>query len=151
MKSVFSNDEIPGRIAAMQPFESVGKLPDGTRRWSGRNGPAQDMGHLPVKYHSSAREAVYVVYSYGTPIAWVVELDLEVGDPYRYTVPDVGYSPTTGQHQYEVLEAWADHLKRQGTYRRFPARGRETVTVPGNDEVYGKVRRLRAGGIDSRY
>lgn len=150
MKSTFSNDEIPGRIAAIQPFESAGKLPDGTRRWSGRNGPARDMGHLPVKYHASVREAVYVVYSYGTPIAWVLEVQHGTS-PYTYAVPDVSYSPTTGQHQYACLDAWEAALRRQGTYRRGPARGREVVPVPGNAEVYGKERRLRAGGVDGRY
>lgn len=148
-KTVFNNSEIPGRIHAMLPFLSEGKLPDGTRRWSGYSGPATSFGHLPRQYRSSVRRAVYVVYSYGTPIGWVREpLNSSTGDPYWFTVPDVGYSPTTGTHQYACLEAWADHLKYQGTYRRFPSSGRETVQVPGNAEVYGTERRLRAGGVD---
>lgn len=146
-RTVFRNSEIPGRIHALQPFLSVGRLPDGTRVWSGHSGPAVTFGHLPRKYHASAREAVYVVYSYGTPIAWAVEVQ-HGENPYTYVVPDVGYSPTTGQHQDACLEAWEAALRRQGTYRRGPARGRDVVRVPGNAEVYGLAIRARRGGID---
>jgi hypothetical protein len=146
-KTVYSNAEIPGRIHALQPFLSEGKLPDGTRRWSGYSGPATSFGHLPRKFHASARAAVYVVYSYDTPIAWVLEVQHDT-DPYTYAVPDVSYSPTTGQHQTACLEAWAEALRRQGDYRRGPGRGRDVVRVPSNAELYGRERRLRAGGMD---
>lgn len=149
MKTTFRDTEIPGRIHAMQPFLSTGKLPDGTRRWWAVSGPAVELGYLPPRLHASARSAVYVVYSYGTPIAWVTENEDERSrDPYVYHVPDVGYSPTTGRHQTDCVEAWATALKRQGDYRRFPSRGREVVRVPGNAEVYGRERRLRSGGVD---
>jgi len=151
MKTVFADKNIPGRIAAMQPFLSEGKLPDGTRRWSGHSGPAVSFGHLPRTYHAQVRQAVYVVYSYGTPIAWVAEKTdsgRDRGHPYLFYVPDVSYSPTTGNHQSVCVEAWADDLRYQGTYRRFPARGREVVRVPGNAEVYGRTVRARAGGMD---
>lgn len=146
-RTVFHNDAIPGRIAEMMPFLSDGKLPDGTRRWSGYSGPATTMGHLPPRYHASAHAAVYVVYSYDTPIAWVLEVQHGTSD-YTYVIPDVGYSVTTGQHQTAVMEAWGPHMRRQGDYRRFPGRGRETVRVPANAEVYGTERRVRAGGMD---
>lgn len=149
MRTTFRNEEIPGRIHALQPFLSVGRLPDGTRRWWAVSGPAVEMGHLPARLHESARSAVYVVYSYGTPIAWVLEPeDAPPSQPYIYVVPDVGYSPTTGAHQYECREAWARALKRQGDYRRWPASHREVVRVPGNAEVYGRSIRARSGGID---
>jgi hypothetical protein len=148
-KTVYSNTEIPGRIHAMQPFLSEGRLPDGTRRWSGHSGPAVTLGLLPRRWHRQVREAVYVVYSYDTPIAWVREAPQNgPRNPYWYTVPDVGYSPTTGQHQMACMDAWADQMRSQGTYRRLPSRGREIVRVPGNAEVYGQERRLRAGGMD---
>jgi hypothetical protein len=148
-KTVYSNAEIPGRIHALQPFLSEGKLPDGTRRWSGYSGPATSFGHLPRKYHEAVRSAVYVVYSYDTPIGWVMEHP-HGEDPYVYVIPDVSYSPTTGQHQYAVLEAWAEGRKRQGVTRKWQMDGarREVVRVPGNAEVYGVERRLRAGGMD---
>lgn len=146
-RTVFRNEEIPGLIAEMRPFLSEGKLPDGTRRWSAHSGPALTMGHLPRKYRASARSAVYVVYSYDTPIAWVLEVQHGTSD-YTYFIPDVGYSVTTGQHQMACMEAWADHMRRQGNYRSWPGRGRETVQVPGNAEVYGRSIRARAGGMD---
>lgn len=148
-RTVFKNAEIPGRIHALQPFLSEGTLPDGTRRWSGHSGPAVSFGHLPCRYHRQVREAMYVVYSYATPIAWVREAPQNgPRNPLWFTVPDIGYSPTTGQQQYACLEAWEAELRRQGTYRRCPASGREVVRVPGNAEVYGRERRLRAGGMD---
>lgn len=146
-KTVFTNEQIPGRIHAMMPFLSEGKLPDGTRRWSGYSGPATSFGHLPRKYHPSVREAVYVVYSYDTPIAWVLEVQHGTA-PYTYVIPDVSYSVTTGQHQMACMEAWGAAMRAQGAYRRWPGRGREVVQVPGNAEVYGRGRRVRAGGMD---
>jgi hypothetical protein len=149
MRTVFRNSEIPGRIAALQPFLSVGKLPDGTRVWSGHSGPATSLGHLPRQYHESARSAVYVVYSYDTPIGWVLEAPQNgPRNPYWFKVPNVGYSPTTGQQQYAVLEAWADERRRQGK-RKWEMDGRRVVVrVPGNAEVYGRTIRARSGGLD---
>lgn len=151
MRTVFRNEEIPARIAGMLPFLSVGRLPDGTRVWSANGGPALTLGHLPAQYHQRARSAVYVVYSYDTPIAWVLEEDdtgRDRGHPLVYEVPDVGYSPTTAQHQWTCLHAWEDEMRAQGTYHGLAARGRPTVRVPGNAIVYGRERRLRHGGVD---
>jgi len=154
IRTTFRNAEIPGRIHNLQPFLSVGTLPDGTRRWWGISGPAPDMGHLPRQFHESARSAVYTVISYGTPIAWVTENDdLKSRDPYVYHLPDVGYSPTTGEQQYAIRDAWSKALRRQGTFPalghgRAGRDGRQVVRVPGNAVVYGRERRLRAGGVD---
>ena len=158
MRTAFKDNEIPGRIHALQPFLSTGKLPDGTRRWWAISGPAVELGYLPARLHASARSAVYVVYSYGTPIAWVTENeDGGSRDPYVYHVPDIGYSKTTSTHQMACVEAWATAMKRQGDYRRWPGRGREVVRVPGMSDVYGgrpgrRSRTLhpRSGGIDDR-
>lgn len=146
-KTVFTNAEIPGRIHGLLPFLSEGRLPSGARRWSGYSGPAVTLGALPRKYHTSAREAVYVVYSYDTPVAWVHDM-VDGDDPYWYVIPDISYSPTTGQHQMACMAAWGEAMRHQGTYRRWPGRDREVVRVPGNAEVYGRERRLRAGGMD---
>lgn len=146
-KTVYSNAEIPGLIAEIRSFLSEGRLPDGTRRWWAVSGPVVRLGHLPRRFHASVREAVYVVYSYDTPIAWVLEAQHGASD-YVYVIPDVGYSPTTGQHQDACMEAWAGHMRRQGTYRRSQGSHRETVHVPGNAEAYGRGRRVRAGGLD---
>jgi hypothetical protein len=147
-RTTYRNAEIPGLIAELRPFLSTGKLPDGTRLWSAHSGPAVELGHLPARFHASARSAVYVVYSYSTPIAWAVEDDAGRGADHWFHVPDVGYSPTTGQHQYACLEAWEAHLRRQGDYRRGPGRHREVIRVPGNAEVYGRTLRARSGGVD---
>lgn len=147
MRTVFRNSEIPGRIHALQPFLSAGKINGWLRVWEGRSGSADSFGYLPPKYHASAREAVYTVYSYGTPIGWVTE-DEEAREGLRYHVPDIGYSSTTGQQQNAVLEAWAEPLKRQGEYRRHSGRRRELVRVPANATAYGTPRRARSGGLD---
>jgi hypothetical protein len=90
------------------------------------------MGHLPGPYQAEARDAEYVVYSYQTPIAWVT------ADGQR-VIPDIGYSPTTGSHQYTVKNAW------QGTDwvgSTFPVRGRQTIPAGGG---------RRGGGMDDPY
>lgn len=155
IRTTFRNNEIPGRIANLQPFLSVGTLPDGTRRWWGISSPAPDMGYLPRHFHESARSAVYTVISYGTPIGWVTEsTDPADRDPYVYHVPNVGYSPTTGQHQYDVCMAWRtvrrEQFLRRGSdiYWHHMDGRRIVVRVPGNAVVYGRERRLRAGGMD---
>jgi len=84
-------------------------------------------GHLPEKYRADVESAVYVVISYDTPIAWVRPDGTKV-------VPDIGYSPTTGQHQYTVKAAWNITGRMS-----FPARGRELRPAGGGP---------RRGGID---
>lgn len=83
-------------------------------------------GHLPERYHEDHDASVYAVRSYSTPIAWVRKDGTK-------TVPDVGYSDTTSQHQYLVLNAWKIH-------GQFPRRGRELRPAGGGP---------RRGGIDS--
>lgn len=82
-------------------------------------------GELPDQYHEDVNVAVYVVFSYGTPIGWIREDGTK-------TVPDVGYSATTSQHQYIVLNAW-------GIKGQFPKRGRTVRRAGGGP---------RRGGID---
>jgi hypothetical protein len=55
-------------------------------------------GDLPEKYHASFDEAMYAVWSWETPIAWL--------DPKgAVVIPSVRYSITTTQHQYQVARA----------------------------------------------
>lgn len=58
-------------------------------------------GDLPEPYKSLLSEGSpdYVVYSYGTPIAW------HDSATDRWTVPDVNYSLTTTGHQHTVRMA----------------------------------------------
>lgn len=64
-------------------------------------------GALPREYAVGLDEADYVVYCYGTPIAWVLRSD---GYPDRRVnyVPDWQYSSTTTYYQGLVMEAWGN-------------------------------------------
>lgn len=81
-------------LSMMQGFQSRGAMhahryngqPDGTHM-----APPSGGGQLPREYSIPA-DAVYVVWSYGTPIAWVDSRN-------RVTIPDVKYSVTTTYHQ----------------------------------------------------
>ena len=57
------------------------------------------IGMLPADYLNDLQGAEYVVYSYGTPIAW-----FKNGD---WTVPAIKYSSTTSKHQNYVRRAVA--------------------------------------------
>lgn len=110
-------------IAKREPF----RLRDLQTLWA-TDTPPDSIGFLPPEYADSLTNAEYVVMSYRTPIAWEVD-----GYPY---LPDVGYSPTTGVHQYTVKAAW-DFPGRLW----FPARGRDLRPAGGGP---------RRGGIDGR-
>lgn len=121
MKSIVSNHEAEERIKLVQPFRNG--------RGSLRGAPSGSvlnlsMGELPEEYRASVREARYVVFSYATPIGWISKTGEKV-------VPDIGYSPTTGQHQFIVRHAWG--------LPPHPARGRELRPVGGGP---------RSGGMD---
>jgi len=117
-------DEAGQMIAARQPFRMRGQS-DPPTLWATTEPPSY-LGHLPPEYAESLTTADYVVISYSTPIAW--ENDGEI------TLPDVGYSPTTSQHQYTVKDAWEITGRMS-----FPARGRELRPAGGGP---------RSGGID---
>lgn len=110
--------EAQQKITAREPFRLKGRA----TLWATATPPSH-IGHLPPQYAESLTMADYVVMSYHTPIAW--ETDGEA------VVPDVGYSPTTGQHQYTVKAAWE--------LRSWPTRGRELRPAGGGP---------RRGGID---
>lgn len=66
-------------------------------------------GRLPAAFHSEFDKAMgakdaYVVYSYGTPIAWFANS--------VWYVPNVRYSATTSRHQSAI------HLVRDGSVWR---------------------------------
>jgi hypothetical protein len=133
-----NNTQAEAKIFAEEIFRtSWVNIPDVGQvlRFSGMTGGAQSFGLLPTEHHDDARRARYVVYSYETPIAWVREDGTKV-------IPDIGYSPSTGQHQYIVRYAWCTDSPR------FPARGRQIVRPDATHVQYGRERRLRAGGMD---
>lgn len=121
MRKIVSNGEAVQRIKLVQPFRNKrGSL------WGAPSGSILYLtyGELPEEYRASVRGARYVVFSYCTPIGWVTADGVK-------EVPDVGYSLTTGEHQYIVLHAWG--------IRRHPARGRELRPAGGGS---------RSGGMD---
>lgn len=57
-------------------------------------------GRLPGEYSTPPGQTVdYVVYSYGTPIAW------RLSDTGKWIVPNVSYSRTTSCHQGTIRAA----------------------------------------------
>lgn len=93
-------------------------------------------GALPREYAVGLDEADYVVYCYGTPIAWVLRSD---GYPDRRVnyVPDWQYSSTTTYYQGLVMEAWGNCVDpyprksrqdNRGTARGRSAEARYTAT-----------------------
>ncbi len=66
------------------------------------------MGRLPENWRAvlrldNERDALYVVYSYGTPIAWrAIVNDRDAPEHDKWTIPDVKYSATTTNHQNVV-------------------------------------------------
>ena len=117
-------DEAAQMIEKRQPFRLARSF-DPPTLWATTIPPGY-LGNLPPQYAESVTMADYVVMSYWTPIAW--ETDGEIA------LPDVGYSATTGQHQYIVKHAW--HVPG---HMLFPARGRELRPAGGGP---------RRGGID---
>ena len=80
--------EVPGYWAARQPFNCNGTL-------SGRTS-IEGYGRLPEPHVAElakvASRVAYVVYSYETPIGWVLDDGTE-------EIPKVKYSMTTSRHQ----------------------------------------------------
>lgn len=126
---VVDNTEAEQKMRDLKEFRSK-TFYEGSPTLKGTPGGADTVGYLPERFHEQVREADYVVYSYQTPIGWVT------ADGDR-VIPDVGYSPTTGQHQYMVKDAWRDAgYTGSGT---FPSRGREYRPTGGGP---------RRGGMD---
>ena len=123
-------DEARELIHQQKPFRLRG--PGKPSLWATTE-PPTDLGLLPPVHSAGIEDAVYVVMSYRTPIAWV-------DDDGEIDIPNVGYSPTTGQHQHLVAHAWGVDF--------YPARGRDVVAPPRNDSLWGQARRLRRGGVD---
>jgi hypothetical protein len=105
-------DDATNMIKAEQPFRTSVSGKATVPSFSATVGGADYLGNLPDEYHDDAIAARYVIYSYYTPVGWIRQDGTKV-------VPDIGYSLTTGQHQYRVLHAWG--------INRYPARGRKTV------------------------
>ena len=101
--STRDTERIAKAIANRERFDTYGAL-------SGAPvtvGSASRLGRLPDEHRSLWRQGVilannghrlYAVWSYGTPIAWVV-------DHGAWIVPDESYSVTTSRHQSRIAHA----------------------------------------------
>ncbi len=111
----------------------------------GLNGPCRRLtssryGALPSEYAVGLDEAEYVVYCYGTPIAWVSNADgarFEGDVPRVNYVPDWQYSATTTYYQGLVMDAWGGKCvdpnpRKSRRDNRGSARGRSS------DARYGR-------------
>lgn len=123
-----NNTDAVEAIKRREPFENTG----GTLR--GYEGGAATFGYLPAdptdptdprpNYRRSVRDAVYVVFSYATPIGWELPNGAVVVPPFRY-------SPTTTQHQ-----SIAVHGLTGGRYLSASEYWRDELGIP-----YDKVPR----------
>ena len=121
-----SNRSIPTCAARGIDANGYGALwtrstPHGIRRGG------YSVGHLPRRLADIMRERadsiVQVIYSYGTPIAWL--------DAGAWIIPDVRYSVTTARHQGQL----------------WPLSGR--VSVPRDVSLTGYMRILNGQDIYS--
>lgn len=130
-----------GRRAAENAIASCRPFRNSTGSMKGTRGSTRDLGWL--ESHADARRirellsrAVYVVWSYGTPIAWVSET--EDGDRQAYYV-DEQHSRTTTNHQsiaqmglgeYETIGTWRP-VRRP---RRSVAEARQAMAIAQSNE-----------------
>lgn len=97
-------------------------------------------GALPHEYAHGLDDAVYVVYCYGTPIAWVTMADDATEEGRVNYMPDWQYSATTTYYQGLVHQAWGDKVvdpkpEKSREDNRGTPRGRSA------DVRYGRVPR----------
>ena len=86
------NSSREGRARAAHLFTHLMPFANSNGTLRGEVGPAFRTGWLPGEYRESARSAIYVVWSYDTPILWVTADGQE-------HLPSVRYSATTSKHQ----------------------------------------------------
>lgn len=139
-----------GRRAAENAIASCRPFKNSTGSLTGTQGSTHTLGWL--ESHADARRirellsrAVYVVWSYGTPIAWVTEA--EDGDRQAYYV-DESHSMTTSHHQTLVRQGFREY-ETIGDRRRPARRPRRIpVQVPAVPERF--VTNHRGVRYDSR-
>jgi hypothetical protein len=95
-------------LRELQPFRTHGNL------W-GQEGSAATYGRLPASLRDSASRADYVVYSYGTPIAWHLAEVTEVTVPgYSKPVSSSDFPFATGTWVFPPLKYSVTTSKAQG-------------------------------------
>lgn len=102
-------------------------------------------GALPAPYAQGLDDAEYVVYCYGTPIAWVTYEDTEAETGRVNYMPDWQYSPTTTYYQGLVWMAWGDRIVDPNPgFSREQNRGTDRGRSSG--QRYGRVGRTAPSG-----
>jgi hypothetical protein len=96
--SMQAREEAARLVANGQPFRnSSGSL------W-GAPGGAESLGQMQGPRREEALNAMYVIYSYATPIAWQ-------SGPHSWVIDDAHYSVTTSKHR-TIASAIADGALR---------------------------------------
>jgi hypothetical protein len=123
-------EQVIRNIANLRTFEHGGV--------SGRQGGTRRLNKLPRAYARGLDDAVYVVYCYDTPIAWVTMEDDATEEGRVNFMPDWQYSATTTYYQSLVWAAWGDKVVDPDP--RFSAReNRGTARGRSSDVRYGRV------------
>ena len=98
MTTIATNDHALGYIIVRKSFRNrAGSLSAEWTTYPSRGSAPQEVRDALLTATRNNTEAVYVVYSYATPIAWARE------DDNLLTVPAMRYSATTSQHQSMCL------------------------------------------------
>lgn len=129
--------EVVRNIANLRTFAHGSSRSGGCPAISGRTGGTTRLGALPRQYAHGLAEAVYVVYCYGTPIAWVTMADDATEEGRVNSMPDWQYSPTTTYHQGLVWEAWGDKIVDPNP-RYSKEENRGTARGRSSDERYNR-------------
>lgn len=130
-------------LSNLQPFRATGGARD--EGLVGISGPCQNLlgtryGKLPPKYAVGLDDAMYVVYCYGTPFAWVGMTDEATEADRVNWMPDWQYSATTTYYQSLVFEAWGSKVRDPApAFSKRENRG--TTRGRTSDERYGRVPR----------
>lgn len=128
-------------LANLQPFRATRGGPD--EGLVGMSGPYRKLtgaryGALPREYAKGLDGAMYVVYCYGTPIAWVV-MDDEATEEGRVNfMPDWQYSATTTYYQALIVDAWGSRNLHDPNRAKSQRDNRGTARGRRSDVVYGR-------------
>lgn len=126
---------------------------------TGLNGPYRSLlssryGALPREYAVGLDTAVYVVYCYGTPIAWVTADDEDAAQDRHNWVPDWQYSATTSYYQGLVMQAWGTFSdpdpRKSKRDNRGSARGRTSDARYGRIPATAGQRATARGYVEAR-
>lgn len=129
-----AREQVIRNIANLTTFEHGGI--------SGRQGGTRRLNKLPRAYARGLENAVYVVYCYDTPIAWVTMEDDATEEGRVNLMPDWQYSATTTYYQSLVWEAWGHVIDPDPRYSARENRG--TARGRSSDVRYGRVPRTGA-------